>query len=336
MSRRFVWLTIGVFLIIASATSAQEKTAEQGATRFALLFKFHSSFWVNLHQALFHEALLRMGKLDRRLQSNAPLISPQMGEREKAEWDAVVDFYAKTFGTRQEVFDDEMVNINNLLAQQLDDGGSLDASSLPLAINEDLRNAAPIYRKYWWPAHDASNQLWISSQARLVKEIGPEIAAGVQKDLHQQWPAAPIRVDVSYYVPEIGHAYTTDGPPHTTFSSSAPPLQGLSGLEILFHEASHSFADNMNDALFTECSEEKKDCGQLWHAVLFYTAGVETRRALPPAEQARFVPYAYEAGVYTRGDWPKYRVVLEKDWQKYLDGKIDFSVAIHSMVSDLQ
>jgi hypothetical protein len=37
------------------------------------------------------------------------------------------------------------------------------------------------------------------------------------KDLHQQWSAAPIRVDVCYYVSALGHALTAthrdiDGP----------------------------------------------------------------------------------------------------------------------------
>jgi hypothetical protein len=168
-----------------------------------------------------------------------------------------------------------------------------------------------------------------------VKALGPGIASAMAKDLHQRWPAAPIRVDVCYYVPEIGHAYTTVGPPHTTFWSSAPALQDLNGFETLFHEASHSFSSAMSDCLFAECGEEKKHCGELWHAVLFYTAGVETRRALPPAEQASFVPYAYRYGLYQRGDYPKYRRVLEADWQAYLDGKTGFETAVRAMVKEL-
>lgn len=92
----------------------------------------------------------------------------------------------------------------------------------------------------------------------------------------------------------------------------------------------------MTDALFAECGAQKKKCGDLWHAILFYTPGVEVRRALPADEQAAFMPYAYKYGLYTRGEWPKYRAVLEKDWQAYLDGKTDFAAAIHSLVADLQ
>lgn len=67
-----------------------------------------------------------------------------------------------------------------------------------------------------------------------------------------------------------------------------------------------------------------------------YTPGVEVRRALPSDEHAAFTPYAYKYGLYTRGEWPEYRAVLEKDWQPYLDEKTDFTTAVHSLVADLQ
>lgn len=316
---------------------SQQVPGHASDSRTAPLFEFHSNFWVNLHQVLFHEALVRAGKPDRRFQSNVPLEAPPMGQQEKAEWDAAITFYMKRFGNRQELFDHEMVQINDRLATQPDDGTRAKWVGLPPELISTLQSAAPIYRKYWWPIHAKSNEDWISSQMPLVKSLGPTIAAAMEKDLQQQWPQAPLRVDVCYYVPQIGHAYTTDGPPpHTTFSSSGTQLQGLSGFETLFHEASHSFASTMTDALFAECGREKKQCGELWHAVLFYTAGVETRRALPPSDQASFTPYAYRYGLYERGDYPTYRRVLETDWQAYLDGKVNFSTAIRSMVAHLQ
>lgn len=326
------------FICSANSNSTAERTGRAGTQvpRTAPLFDFHSNFWVNLHQTLFHEALLRAGKPDRRLQSDVPLSAPAMSDEDKAKWNAAIDFYAKEFQGRQELFDDELVKINKALAEQPDDSADLDAPDL-LQGSIILQTAAPIYRKYWWPAHNKSNEEWIASQAANVKTLGPTIATAMQNDLHQRWPGAPLRVDVCYYVAEIGHAYTTDGPPpHTTFSSSGTQLQGLDGFETLFHEASHSFADTMSNALFAQCGAQKKDCGQLWHAVLFYTAGVEVRRALPPAQQANFTPYAYKYGLYERGDWLRFRRVLETDWQAYLDGKMTFPAAIRAMVADLQ
>ena len=69
--------------------------------------------------------------------------------------------------------------------------------------------------------------------------------------------------------------------------------------------------------------------------MLFYTSGVELRRLLPAPEQASFTPYGYQHRVYAGSNWPKYRRVLETDWQAYLDGRIDFTDAIHSMVAAL-
>jgi hypothetical protein len=197
-----------------------------------------------------------------------------------------------------------------------------------------LQIAAVIYRKYWWPAPNESNENWIASQKERVQDLGPKVASAMTKDLHQQWPAAPIRVDLCYYVVALGYALTTL-PPHTTFSSSDSSNQDLAGFELLFHEASHTLADTMINALSAEGYTQHKDVGDLWHSVLFYTSGVEIRRLLPAPEQASFTPYAYRYGVYTGGNWPKYRRVLETDWQAYLGGKINFSEAIHLVVAGL-
>ncbi|MGA8272139.1 MAG: hypothetical protein WB919_11325, partial [Candidatus Sulfotelmatobacter sp.] len=99
--------------------------------------------------------------------------------------------------------------------------------------------------------------------------------------------------------------------------------------------ASHTFADTMMNALSAESRTQHKDVGDLWHSLLFYTSGVELRRLLPAPEQASFTPYAYRYGVY-RGNWLTYRLVLESDWQTYLDGKTSFDAAIRGMVTDLR
>jgi len=324
------------FLLVtpARALPIQGPRRSLALDRTVPLFQFHSDFWVNLHQVLLHEALLRAAKADRRLQSTDLLSATQMSKRDEADWNAAIDFYAAHFETGREVFDHDLIRINDELAEQQDDGTRLDGTGLSSDLVPVLQTAAPVYRKYWWPTHNQSNQNWITSQSSRLRDLGLKLSAAITEDLQQHWPVAPIRVDICFYVPEIGHAYTTL-PPHTTFSSSAPTLQGLSGFEVLFHEASHTFADTMTDALSAQCGAQKKECRDLWHAVLFYTSEVELRRLLPETERAAFTPYADQNGVYTRGDWPKYRRVLETDWQAYLDGKTSFQTAIHEMVAHL-
>jgi hypothetical protein len=324
--------TLAACLTSPSQVIAQEKPP---IVRTTPLFDFHSNFWVNLHQVLFHEAKLRAGKPDRGLQSAPPLAAAGIGKQDEADWNAAVSFYAAHFGTRQQHGDDQLVQINDDLAEQPDNGAHPNPVGLPPEMTAVLQSAAVIYRKYWWPAHNESNENWIASQRERVQGLGPKLASAMTKDLHQQWPATPIRVDVCHYVVALGYAFTTL-PPHITFSSSDLSNQELIGFELLFHEASHTFADTVMNALSAEGRTQRRDVGDLWHSLLFYTSGVELRRLLPAPEQASFMPYGYRYRVYTGGNWPKYLRVLETDWQIYLDGKIDFTDAIHSMVAGLQ
>jgi len=304
-------------------------------SRTTPLFDFHSNFWVNLHQVLLHEAWLRAGP-DRSLQGATPLTAADMGAEDEATWNAAVSFYAAQFPTRQQLRDDRLISINDSLAAQPDDGAHLNPTAVPPDIGAVLRRAAVIYRKYWWPAHHAANQQWIASQKKRVQDLGPKLASAMTTDLREPWSAAPIRVDVCHHVAALGYAFTTLQPSHITISNSDPYNQDLARFEVLFHEASHTFADTIMSALAAECRARNTKCDGLWHAALFYTSGVELRRLLPAGEQASFTPYAYANGVYTRGDWVKYRVVLEKDWQAYLDGKLTFSEAIPAMITDLR
>jgi hypothetical protein len=326
-----LYVTLAASLIPPSQVVAQEKPS---TVRTAPLFDFHSNFWVNLHQVLFHEAWLRAGKPNRQVQSAPPLSAAGMSKQDEANWDTAVRFYAAHFGTRQQHGDDELIQINEVLAAQPDSGARLNPAGLPPEVLAVLENSAVIYRRYWWPAHNEANENWIASQKQRVQDLAPKLASAMSRDLHQQWPAAPIRVDLCHYVVALGYAFTTL-PPHTTFSSSDPSNQDLSGFELLFHEASHTFADTLINALATEGRTQHKEVGDLWHSVLFYTSGMELRRLLPAPEQTGFIPYADRYGVYRGGNWPKYRRLLETDWQAYLDGKSDFTDAIHAMVAGL-
>jgi hypothetical protein len=324
---------MGTLLALCLASPSLGAEAKPPSERTTPLFDFHSNFWVNLHQVLIHEAWLRTGKPNRQVQATPPLSAAHMSKKEAADWNAAVDFYSAHFANRPQHGDDQLIEMNEHLAEQPDDGAHSAAHlsvSLPPETLAILRGAAVVYRKYWWSAHNAFNHHWIASQQERLHHLGPELAAAMSKDLRQPWPAAPIRVDVCYYVVALGHAFTTL-PPHTTLSGSN---EGLLGFELLFHEAAHTFADAIITALSAEGRAQHKEVGDLWHATLFYTSGAELRRLLPAPEQASFTSYAYHYGVYNGGKFT-YRHILETDWQAYLDGKIDFTDATHSMVADL-
>jgi hypothetical protein len=55
-----------------------------------------------------------------------------------------------------------------------------------------------------------------------------------------------------------------------------------------------------------------------------------------PAAHGRgsYTPYAYRYGLYARG-WSAYQRVLERYWQPYLDGRVEFDTAVARLVSAL-
>jgi hypothetical protein len=319
----------------AQMVPASKSTSRDSATSMRQLFEFHNSFWVNLHQTLLEEALVSNGAADRRLQSNTLLATSQMSSQEKSDWDTAVAFYATRFGTSRQHGNDELIDLNDALARMSDNGGDLRSQNLKGPLVAALLSAAPVFRKYWWHGQEQSNAKWIASQRDTLQRIGPRLAFVLTKDLRQPWPARPIRVDVCYYVPEIGFAFTIL-PPHITYASGDGSHQGLLGFELLFHEASHTFADVESDALSNACRTHAKDCGDLWHTLLFYTSGVELGRLLPAPDQISFMPYAYKYGLYTRGAWPRYYRVLLTDWKPYLEGNTTFQAAMDGMAAHLE
>ena len=71
----------------------------------------------------------------------------------------------------------------------------------------------------------------------------------------------------------------------------------------------------------------KRPPWQLWHAIIFYTAGELTRRAIP-----HHVPYAVANGLWNREPWSAFRKALDAHWRPYLDGQITFDEALQRLL----
>jgi hypothetical protein len=112
-----ICVALAVFLTSPSQVTAQEKLP---IVRTTPLVEFHSSFWVNLHEVLLNEAWprVRAGKPHRRVQSTPPLSAARMSKHDEANWNAAVNFYAAHFGSRQQFFDDQLIDIIPNLAEQ--------------------------------------------------------------------------------------------------------------------------------------------------------------------------------------------------------------------------
>lgn len=316
------------------------------------VFEFHSGFWVNLHHFLYQQARQRWAR-----NQDPPLRGPKapppevqalsgLPEAERSAWAGAVETYQRNYADKDLVFNSELVNFKNRLAE-LETCPDLSGRSraecdagLPSELTRALEATAPVYRAHWWPGHDRGNREWIAEVAPLVRQMGGALAKELAGAYQTNWPAEKIRVDVSAYANWAG-AYTTLDPLHVSIASSDPRNQGNSGLEILFHESSHALAGAVNTAIARECRQRGKPIPRdLWHALLFYTTGEVVKGMLRrPGVAARgtsaaYTPYAFREGLYDRG-WANYLRVLEKYWKPYLEGRAAFDDAIARMISSL-
>ena len=315
---------LATLLVLSSSALAETPKPEY--------FDFHNSFWVNLHHTLFYQASLQALTPEQQKQRGAvPLDSSPLTPQERNTWEKAIAFYSSRYKNRGLLFDDELVDLGNALGRQ-ENGSKLKLTAgIPKEVFAVLKQAAPIYRKHWWPAHQQANQLWMERMAPRVAQLSPKVIPQLEKFLNSSWPGVD-RVDVSYFVVALGNAYTTTEPGHTTISSSREVNSGDSGLEIVFHEAAHLLTRNLQHQLAQDCQAENADCGDLWHAIQFFTVGEVVKQQLA----SDYEPYAFKYGLYQRGRWSSFLPIIRKDWQPYMDAKINFENAINSLASEIK
>lgn len=310
-------------LCLAVCCSANASTSP------ANLFDFHSGFWINLHHFLYRQAQPQKGPRSLVLFGADTDELQHLSPAERESWNAAVAYYAGSIAKRDLLFDDGLITIKDKLE---DEEASLDLANVQIAteLKAVLLSAAPIYRKHWWPRHDAENRAWIAQLEPLVKQYGPTLSTKMVSVYGQPWPQYPVRVDAVAYANWAG-AYTTVHPTRPTISTTDLGNQGTAALEILFHETSHGMVDKLMDAIQkAEASHRGFHSGSIWHAILFYTAGELVAEQIPG-----YVPYADKNGLWARA-WPAPdRSLIEKDWQPHLNGSVEIQQPLSKLVEDL-
>ena len=325
-------------LFSALSISMLQASTLPTASNSANIFEFHSGFWINLHHFLYLEAQLSEAGAGARYPSLTAADKDELqrlSPAEQATWAEAVSFYKDSFTNKDLLFDDNLIEIKNLL-EDAEQSSDLAQTQIPTPLKAVLLKAAPIYRAHWWRRHDEQNQRWIADLQPLVDRYGRSLVADLVAIYAQPWPQYPVRVDAVAYANWAG-AYTTVGPTRPAISSTDPANQENAALEIVFHETSHGMMDKIMEA-FQKAEQEVNahrqgapfHAGTLWHAVLFYTAGALVAKRIPGYE-----PYADKHGLWIRA-WPDPdRVLIAKDWGPHVDGKTDLQSAITRLVADL-
>ena len=305
---RFLFLLVASVFVIA--------TMRPAATT---LFTFHSNAWLNLHH--FARSSARGGP--------APT---GLSEEDSRQWAAGVEFY-KRYVPRDLLADDGMVEIKSAL-RGAEGKPSLDGIAIDADLKATLERLMPIYQKHWWPAHDRANREWIAAAQPLLARHGAALSQAVTRAYDTSWPSNPIPVDLSVTAGPVG-AYTSGPPTHVTISSSDRDYQGLAALEMLFHESSHSSISNLFQRVRGAATGQNVSVPpQLWHGVLFFTAGELTTREL----KAHGIAYAEYAGaeLYTNLCGAGCRERIAEHWTPRLDGKRSVAESLAALVASFK
>ena len=307
---RCLLLLLASFVAIATMRPAAQSNA---------LFAFHSNPWLNLHH--FARASARGGP--------APT---GLSEEESRQWTAGVEFY-KPYAARDVLRDEGMVDIKSAL-RGAEVKPSLDGIKIDAGLKATLERLMPIYRKHWWPEHDRGNRAWIAAVQPLLERHGTALSQALTRTYDTTWPNDPIPVDLSVTAGPTG-AYTTGPPTHVTISSSEPSHQGLASLEMLFHEGSHSPVSDLFQRVRQAASDQKVSVPpQLWHGVLFYTAGELTARELK-AHGIAYTPYGRQ-DLYTNLCGAGCREKIAEYWTPRLDRKQSIADSLSRLVASFK
>jgi hypothetical protein len=316
-NRRLALLATAFAFVLVPNASAQDKpilSVKVGR------YRLQSNPWVNLHQRLLYAARFE------------PATPASLSGDDVSKWNKAVETYRAFLGKRSPIFDDELIRLNAALSAT---STSKLPASIPKAAATALEAAMPIYRVAQWEEDDRVNRFWIAMAEPLLTSAAEELAAAHTKAYGVPFPK-DILVDVSAFGWEFG-AYTVgEGEhAHAVVSSTDPGYQGFAALEMLMHEPSHAIVDgNSNAAIGSDLARASRELSirpyaNLWHAILFYTAGELTRRALARRGVSNYQPVIL--GMYERG-FRGYRKSLETHWQAYLDGKVSREDAIRQIL----
>ena len=312
------WLGIvlplsAALLACASATHAPDKAPSRPR------FVFQNGFWVNLHHFLRAEA--------RRQERGAELALAlaTLDEEEREAWMRALDRY-RPVAQRSLLFDEEMVRLHVALASG-GGSGALPGGLADPELGAALEAAAPVFREHVWPARARANDEWIERTRPEIERLELQVTDALAAAHQLEWPAQPILVDVT---PETGPnaAYTTStAPPGFAGLATINPsiaAGSADAIECVFHEAAHVLDATLVRWVEEECARQGVPVPRdLWHALLFYTAGELTARALG------------EAGTY-RADleqiFPAFLSALDAHWRPYLDGRLARNDALRELV----
>jgi hypothetical protein len=295
-------------------------------------FAFRIGFWTNLHHFLYVLGRARNAETDaaRRAVAGAPKEIDALSGRsdaERAAWEEAVRFYAAGPSKLDAVFDkDTLVRDARELAAAADDA-DLSRMRLSDGLAAALTRAAPVYRAVWWLGHRQADLAKRDDLQTMVDRHGRPLVERLTAVYHASWPSQPRTVEISSYATWAG-AYSTDGG-LIVVASKDDGARGTLGLEILLHEASHQWDDEVIARLRRAADAQHRAVPDLLsHAMIFYTTGAIVKERIP-----EHTPYAEQYGLWRQRGLGAFKPALDQHWLPYLQGRVGIDDALAALLA---
>ena len=322
------WVLVPAFLIGTPALPAQPPTPalQREVIAQTKWFRFHSDSLMGLHDWLNW----RTSGLPDAPTESCPANGPR--DTERRAFDQAQGFYAGLRGRDRERY---LIAIRYELAGF--PGLGIVADSIIARASSLLRDALPAYLACWWREQDRRNRDFIAQLVPALRihedSIADRLARAYQADWSGQFP-----VDLVAFATATGANSVVD-PNHIIMSSIDSSYRGASGIEMVFHEASHSVVDSGRDIIRRLLRDSTVTGGatlprELSHVLLFYSAGHITADVLGEAGVA-YEPYMAREGLWQRA-WPRLRAPVEQYWQAYLAGRMTAREAMVALIKAIR
>jgi hypothetical protein len=315
-------------LAVSTACLAQPAATVTKTTRF----EFHSDAWINLHHFLYQWAREDLGLVRGRTPMAERADVANMSGSDRDIWMDAVRFYRESVGARWHL-DLENLRFNQHLVSLGGDAAAEPPDTIQ-GIAAAIGSAMPIYRKLWWPQHDRGNRAWIAKLVPLLRKHEERFVELTRRVYEAKWPDSPFRVDVSAYFNSRAGYTSLEG--HIVAYSTDPASQDLYALEMLLHEVQHAqvIGDQVasHSALapaFQAAGAKQPD--NLWHALIFATAGEFVRAAASAEQLPEHTPYWIQQGFGNREGWAELSTPIEKFWLPVLRGESSRAEAIAAL-----
>jgi hypothetical protein len=299
--------------LVVMTLSAASAAAETPVAEVSQL-QLYSSFWQNLHHFLYVSAWATRPVVPGQPRLAMPLppgSDVSMAPDEKATWDHAVTVYERDFASRDLLFGQRMTMIKLGLVDRDD---KLTGAPYDDELKTLLLSAAPIYRKYWWPAHDAGNAP--GSKCGAGRRSMRRDCRAAHRVVRRAVVRGPARDVVR--VGESGRVHIAQST-HIVVASSDRVTSSGPASRCCFKESSHGLIQKSVGRGERRVAASNKRANDLRHVVLFYTAGEVTRQELAN-DGVSYKPYLYATGLFDRA-WPRFRAPVEQHVQGYIDGK---------------